>query len=385
MAKRANGEGHYRKTKSGLWSVQVMDGYTPEGKRNILTFTEPTKGEAQQKLRSYFEEKARKNQGLGENMPFSHWADIWYQDYQGQVQPSTYSGYRYTLQSLQEHFRDTPLRDIRQLDVNAFLTSLERRGYSSSKVTKCKAMLIQIFGAAKANELIRQNPAIDAKSSCGIRDEEDLFGDDTAAERGDSYTEEEYEYLMRYLPENLMGNSIRTLLVSGIRVQELLALTKEDIAPDGSEIRIQRAVKMVDGKAVLGAPKSKHSRRKVPIPEDGREYVRYLRENGGPKFIWTSARSESSLYAVGSFRKMFCRMVGEIPAVRTLTPHCCRHTYVTRLQAGGVPMEIIARLAGHRSPSITDGYAHASMETLARAVSVLGETVSPRRAGLCLN
>ena len=53
------------------------------------------------------------------------------------------------------------------------------------------------------------------------------------------------------------------------------------------------------------------------------------------------------------------------------TPHCCRHTYVTMLQASGVPMETIAALTGHADIKTTEGYLHQSAPALARAVEVL--------------
>ena len=57
--------------------------------------------------------------------------------------------------------------------------------------------------------------------------------------------------------------------------------------------------------------------------------------------------------------------------VRPLSPHCCRHTYVTMLQASGVPMETIAALTGHADIKTTEGYLHQSAPALARAVEVL--------------
>ena len=44
---------------------------------------------------------------------------------------------------------------------------------------------------------------------------------------------------------------------------------------------------------------------------------------------------------------------------------------MTRLQAKGVPIELIAQLAGHSSVDTTIGYTHTSMETLSGAVAVL--------------
>ena len=77
------------------------------------------------------------------------------------------------------------------------------------------------------------------------------------------------------------------------------------------------------------------------------------------------------LYSVGTFRNRFYKEIEKIPDVRKLSPHCCRHTYVTMLQAEGVPMETIAALTGHSDIKTTAGYLHQSADTLAKAVEVL--------------
>ena len=59
--------------------------------------------------------------------------------------------------------------------------------------------------------------------------------------------------------------------------------------------------------------------------------------------------------------------------MRKLSPHCCRHTYITRLEAEGVPVQIIARLAGHTSIDTTVGYTHTELSTLADAVAHLNK------------
>ena len=47
MIKRGNGDGSISRLPNGKWRGQVMDGYKPNGKRNIVSFTAPTKGEVQ--------------------------------------------------------------------------------------------------------------------------------------------------------------------------------------------------------------------------------------------------------------------------------------------------------------------------------------------------
>ena len=75
--------------------------------------------------------------------------------------------------------------------------------------------------------------------------------------------------------------------------------------------------------------------------------------------------------SVGCFRRRFYSALALVDGVRRLTPHCCRHTYITRLQARGVPMETISMLAGHSDTETTGGYLHIAEATLAKAVDTL--------------
>ena len=168
----------------------------------------------------------------------------------------------------------------------------------------------------------------------------------------------------------MLGNSIRLMLGTGMRTQELLALTKDDIAPDGSTIRINKAVKTVNGISKLGPPKNKRSNRIIPVPDKYIPYALYVREHGSQPFLWTLSYKRA-LCGVGTFRRKYKRLLAKIDGVRVLTPHCCRHTYITRLQAQGVPMETISRLAGHSDTDTTDGYLHISLDTLSQAVEKL--------------
>ena len=44
--------------------------------------------------------------------------------------------------------------------------------------------------------------------------------------------------------------------------------------------------------------------------------------------------------------------------VRVLTPHCCRHTYVSQMQALGVTLETIQSMVGHADIDMTAHYLH---------------------------
>jgi integrase len=226
-------------------------------------------------------------------------------------------------------------------------------------------MLIQIFDAAEDNELVSRNPARRSKI---IRDVDGSLSQPRYEK--DAFSAEEIGILRKELPNDLLGNSIRLLLDTGMRVQELIALSPEDIAEDGSLIDVNKAIKMVADIPQLGPPKSKSSKRVIPVPEESRNCAIFIREHGGKNLIW-SLPGRNPYYSVRCFRRRYCNALRNIEGVRCLSPHCCRHTYVTRLQEKGVPMELIAMLAGHSDVVTTGGYAHTSVQTLAKAVSVL--------------
>ena len=75
--------------------------------------------------------------------------------------------------------------------------------------------------------------------------------------------------------------------------------------------------------------------------------------------------------ALAPSAERFHTALKNVGQVRKLSPHCCRRTYVTMLQANGVPMETIAALTGHSDIKTTEGYLHQSADTLAKAAEVL--------------
>lgn len=368
MAKRRlQGNGSIKKLASGKWQGQIMDGYKDNGKRKIISFTAKTKGEVQDKIRDYWVQKELKGEAFSKNTSFISWADTWYSDYESEVEASTYANYKYTLRILKDNFADKTISDIKALDINRFLDSLKIKNYSKSLISKCRAMLIQIFDYAEANQLILFNPARKAKK---MRDKGDVKLQNAAKTQKDAFTDEEQAIIKNNVKNDMMGHSMRLLLGSGMRVQEMLALMPDDIAEDGSTIKISKSIKVVDGIPTLGPPKSERGNRIVPVPNEFRNDAVFLRTHSGKPYIWTSKR-ENGLYDVGTFRRRYYREIKHIQGVRPLSPHCCRHTYISNLEKKGIPMEQIARLVGHSNISMTDHYLHIDTDTLSNVVSVL--------------
>lgn len=230
-------------------------------------------------------------------------------------------------------------------------------------------MLIQIFRSAEANGLIEKNPAIQAKI---IRNKSGTIGDNS--QEKDAFTYNEFLSLWNSLPFNLIGNSIRLMLCTGLRIQEVLALGPDDIAEDGSTISVTKAIKIVDATPMMGPPKSKRSYRTIPVPERFQPIAMKLRDHGMNGLIWYNNATQP-YFTVSAFRHRFYSAISQIDGVRRLSPHCCRHTYITNLQAAGVSIDLIARLAGHSSFEVTDSYTHTREATLSSATAALNTTI----------
>ena len=118
-------------------------------------------------------------------------------------------------------------------------------------------MLFQIMHKAEANDFILKNP---------VRFAEKMHYREPP-KRKEAFSAAEVSILMEKLPKDKIGLSIRLLLGTGMRTQELLALEPRHIAVDGTTIQIEQAINMHKGTAVVGTPKSRDSYRIVPIPE----------------------------------------------------------------------------------------------------------------------
>jgi len=141
---------------------------------------------------------------------------------------------------------------------------------------------------------------------------------------------------------------------------------------------VRSAVQMVKGKVIHdeGHTKTFKSKRDIPVPEIVRESAVFLRKQADP-FVWTGT-IPGTVYSLKSFRSKYAAYLEKIEGVRPLTPHCCRHTYVTLLQSLNVSLEVIAGLTGHTDIKTTKEYLHIQPET----AQLVSEAYSKALSGL---
>ena len=369
MAKRrSNGEGTLRQRPNGLWELTLMDGFQSDGRRKYKSFYAKTQKEVKQKPRAYQDAKA---EGIEVDMVyyFDEWADLWFESHKDNIMPTTQENYQYTLRILKAAFPHKKIRDIKPFDIEMMLKKLRRDGRSTSCLTQCRGMMYQIMNKAEANDLIRKNPVRFAEK---MRYREPV-------KRKDAFTAEEVSILMERLPENRIGLSIRLMLGTGMRTQELLALEPRHIDTDGSHIRIEQAINMQKGTAVVGLPKSRDSYRTIPVPQSLRWCAVALRQTE-KKFIWEERKKDNPCNP-SHFRDQFRKALEAIPEVPLLTPHSCRHTYVSQMQALGVDLSTIQSIVGHADVDMTQHYLHVQESIRLDAIDRFSKAFPTGRSG----
>ena len=365
--KRSHGEGTLSRKENGRWEIQIMVGYKPDGKRDIRSFSGETQREAKAK-RDEFLRKREAGLLTGKDLRFEEWADTWFENHKDNIKPTTQDGYRYTLRILKDHFGRRKLSEIKAMDIEQFLKKLRKEGRSDSALAQCRGMLFQIFNKAAANDIILKNPVAFA----------DKMRKRPPREK-EAFTADEVRTLLRELPEDKIGWSIRLMLCTGMRTQELLGLEPRHIAQDDSSINIAQAVVMVKGTAIIGTPKSYDSYRTIPVPELVQYCARNLR-NTEKKFIWEAGRPDMPCNP-SHFRTQFKKALENIEGVRVLTPHCCRHTFVSQMQALGVDIETIQNIVGHAEIDMTRHYLHVQEPKRLEAAQRFSEAFSKNGKG----
>lgn len=343
--KRTNGEGTIRQRDNGRWECTVMDGFQSDGRRKYRTFYGKTQSEVKKKLQAFLQ--AKESGCLAAmDFGFSEWADLWYENHKDNIKPTTQVNYSCTMKLLKTGFARRKIKDIKAYDIEQFLKRLRREGRSDSCLSQCRGMLYMIFEKVEANDLIAKNPVSFAEK---MRKR--------APKRKEAFTAEEVQLLMDKLPENQIGWSIRLMLGTGMRTQELLGLEPRHITEDGAFITIDQAVVVERGTASIGTPKSYDSYRCIPVPENVRYCARLLRDTPN-KFIWESTKKKSFPCNPSHFRDEFREAMETVEGVRLLTPHCCRHAYVSQMQAMGVDLATIQSIVGHADVDMTKHYLH---------------------------
>ena len=152
--------------------------------------------------------------------------------------------------------------------------------------------------------------------------------------------------------------ALRTLLLTGLRVSELMALQPHHITE--STVTVEQGVESRYGERVITPPKSDHAYRTITIPKGLASKLLEL----PPKFLFGTGYT-----CMRDGIKRVCKVQG----LPEMTLHGLRHSHCTYLLAKGVNVLAVSKRLGHHSPAFTlSVYGHLIPSMNDKVLEVLG-------------
>lgn len=289
------------------------------------------------------------------------------------------------------------LDSLTPLKIQTFLYRLQTEKHLSNRtISLVRGVLIQMYDYALDLRLVESNPARNTKLPRQPR----KTGD---GENKVIPIAQREALLKAAAGDPIMNPAITTLMLTGMRIGELLALQWKHVDFKAKTITIRQSLtrelvfdetgkteKMVDA---LGATKTRTSQRVIQAPdlvlERLREWMRYVAGlKGGLKalvpdgFIFISTRT-MGMRTYSGFRASYRHFL-ERNGFETegLNLHRFRHTYASMLLEQEINPKIVQKLLGHRDVSTTLGvYTHVVPEVFSGVTTAVNDASEKLLAG----
>ena len=227
------------------------------------------------------------------------------------------------------------LREVTLPQLKRFVDRLAAEGHAASTITTTITPLQAIYRRARQLGEVQSNPA-NGLSTPAVNRRQTRFA-----------TAEQIEAILDKLPDAKDRALWATALYAGLRRGEIRALHREEVDLAAGVIHVERGWDDCEGEVL---PKSKHGRRKVPIPAVLRDrLLEYLIDGPDTGRIFVGSRDS---YDRG-------RAAARQAGVEQPTLHECRHGYAALMIAAGVNVKALSVFMGHANIRITlDQYGH---------------------------
>lgn len=254
-----------------------------------------------------------------------------------------------------------PLTSVRSVQLQRIINSTAE--HSQSYCDKIYQTIRQMFYLAYVNNMIE-----DDITKGLIRPK----GKEPNMRR--ALTKREREICLQVAEEHPFGLFVKVMYYCGLRPGEVAGLEWRDVDLERKTLSVNRAVKTGD---ILGEPKTKNGRRKVPIPTPLMETLKNM-PRGEILVLSSTGRRYTKAMMTHMWSSFFVAMQGKDfeNVGADLTLYCLRHDYCTRLQDAGVSINIAKDLMGHSNIATTSKiYTHRTDESFLTAQKLIDENV----------
>lgn len=316
-----------------------------------------------------FERDFLEKQSANPDMTFQNLYEIYMEDMAARLKQSTLLTKKTVLQThILPFFGSKPINEIKASDVRRWQAKLmsSPNNYSQTYLKKINTELNSIINYAKRFYDLNTNPCGKAGTIGKAKAEEMHY-----------WTYDEYIAFREGVKDKSLSYiCFEVLYWTGMREGELLALSPADIDLDNKTISINRTYQRIEGKDVFTSPKTRKSKRKIPIPDflcqELSDYIqsRYMLDADERLFPVTKSYLSHEMIRG-------CKNTG----VKKIRIHDIRHSHASLLINQGCDALMLADRLGHEKVSTTlNTYSHLfphKQQELVHSLESLQATDSP--------
>ena len=332
----------YKDNKTGKWFCKFY--YTDWQGNNRQKWK---RGFATQKEALAYERDFLEKQSANPDMTFQNLYELYMEDMTARLKQSTILTKKHICEThILPFFGKKPINEIKASDVRRWQNQLmnSTKGYSKTYLKTINNQLTCMINYAKRFYDLNTNPCGQAGSIGQAK-----------AEEMDYWTYDEYIAFREGIKDKPLSYiCFQVLYWTGMREGELLALTAADIDLDTKQIDINKTYQRLHGEDIITTPKTRKSKRKVPIPDflcqELQEYMdsRYMLAPNERLFPITKSFLSHEM-------ERGCKKTG----VKRIRIHDIRHSHASLLINQGCDALILADRLGHEKVSTTlNTYSH---------------------------
>jgi integrase len=297
------------------------------------------------------------------SLTFADVADQWLSVLVLKVKPSTYSGYKSTLDlHILPPLGNRKIQSLTAVDISLFAKyKLEngrtdgKGGLSTKTVRDMLSIIKSVVDFAYNENIIRSGFTITYPKQ--------------QQQTMRVLSRQEQSSLEAILTNDLDIHKLGILLClyTGLRIGEVCALRWQDISTDFDTLSVRQTLQRVKNlsgeenktKILIDTPKSQRSAREIPIPKFLSPYLRSFASYNRAYFLAT----EDIVFTEP--RTMQNHFTKNVKAANIVDAnyHSLRHTFATRCIEAGVDIKSLSEILGHASVNITlNRYVHSSFD-----------------------
>lgn len=293
------------------------------------------------------------------NITFKQYAEKWFELNISTKEKATQNSVKNRLKHIYQYIGDIRIRDLKPFHIQSLVTGMQKEGFTditNRTLMECKRVLED----AVNNDIVSRNVANGIKKIKIQKNERKPL------------TLEEDRKVYQCAMQNKYGLFILLLRYCGLRPEEAVALTVDDVDFENKLLKITKAVSLATNQPEIKSTKNLKNR-KIPIPDfllvQLEEDVKKRCQNG-IKYLFTKETDNLSMLTkqalkthLNSFLIDLNKDIKEEKAKINFTYYTLRHSYCTMLYYSNIGIKKAQELMGHSSAKMVyDIYAHLDEE-----------------------